>query len=213
MKLLVTSVLAIVALGLSSPAVATTPAANELPAVEPKGIMAFIDGIAVPFKVHMSIQLKYQGHAVTEAKVVDYNGEKAYRLRVDRDDIPDDYNSIYLYYDMKWQLLDDKKITPPPKPLYVPEPPRPAPKPQPTPAPVPPTPPQNPEPTRQKPADIGGRGGDDTPKPEPARPDKKEDVQEESSEVEEKPQNTKPVDESEATSEEEAANTDQKDEA
>lgn len=112
-----------------------------------------INGIDVPFEVLMYAQLEYQGHAVTYAEKVTWNGQAAYRLRVDRDIYRDDYDSFYLYFDMGWNLLRDEKLQ------ALPTPP-PAPEPQPaTPAPESETqtePEPKPEPVERRPGPIGG---------------------------------------------------------
>jgi hypothetical protein len=73
-----------------------------------------IDDVAIPYDVLMYAQMKYQGYAVTQAGIVIINGTQTYRLRVDRDSNPSDFDSIYLLYDMKWQLLGDQKTIAPP---------------------------------------------------------------------------------------------------
>ena len=79
---------------------------------------AVIDDIKIPFDVLIYVETKYPGHAITEARKVTAEGKEAYRLRVDRDSLANDYNSIYLFYDMKWNLLDDQKmVAPPPEPV------------------------------------------------------------------------------------------------
>lgn len=89
---------------------------------------AVIDDIAVPFKVMVYVETKYPGHTVTKAQKIIYKSKPAYRLRVDRDSMPDDYDSIYLIYDSKWKLLDDSKMSAP-TPVLLPIQPAPEPKP------------------------------------------------------------------------------------
>ena len=210
MKLLMVSGTALLALSLSNPAAATAPvtsaqtadqASQQAAAGDQPTMMIVIDGVAVPFDVQMGIQLKYQGHAVTKVAVVSHNGEQAYRLRVDRDDIPDDFDSIYLYYDMNWQYIDDKKMAPPAQPAFKPEPPRQAPmppKPKPAPAPEPPAPAQKPVNIEQG-AEVGGRGGSAEPEPETPQPDEKEDDTGDEPVKPEKPAETEPEDQNPAS--------------
>ena len=206
MKLFIVLGTALLALSLSNPAAATAPVTGappadqiaQQPAARDKPtMMIVIDGVAVPFEVQMSIQLKYQGHAVTKIAVVSHNGEQAYRLRVDRDDVPDDYESIYLYYDMKWQYIDDKKMAPPAQPAFKSEPPKPAsvqkPEPEPAPAAEPPAPAQKPINTEPV-TETGGRGGSEEPESETPQPDEEEDNAGGEPAKPEKPAETEPED-------------------
>lgn len=70
---------------------------------------ATIDDILVPYKVLEYAQMTYPGHAVTKVKKTIRDGQEVYRLRVDNDSIPDDYESIHLYYSMQWKLLAEEK--------------------------------------------------------------------------------------------------------
>ncbi len=76
---------------------------------------SMIDGIEIPYEVLEYAQLKYQGYAVTQASRTFHGGQAVYQLRVDRDDIPDDYDSIILLYDMKWKLIADERMVAPPQ--------------------------------------------------------------------------------------------------
>lgn len=103
----------------ATPATATTPENPETSTQKPPPSM--IDGIEVPFDVINYAQMKYQGHAITEVSKIKRGGKDVYKVRVDNDDIPDDYDSIILFYSMKWKLLDKDKLTPTPKPAYTPQ--------------------------------------------------------------------------------------------
>src|SRR5574338_873096 len=74
---------------------------------------SMITGVMVPYDVLEYAQLKYTGYAVIEATKVYYNSQQVYRLRVDRDDQINDFNSIYLYYDLNWKLITEDKTPPP----------------------------------------------------------------------------------------------------
>lgn len=75
-----------------------------------------LDGIDIPHAVLDYVQLTYEGHAVTKAERTVMNGREAYRLRVDRDDVANDYVSFTLLFDNKWQLFGKEDlVAPPPK--------------------------------------------------------------------------------------------------
>lgn len=96
---------------ISTPAQANAPeTASTVPHKLPSSM---IDGIEVPFEVLDYAQMKYQGYAVTQVRKVYRGNEQVYRLRVDRDDIPDDYDSIILLYSLKWKLIGDEKMVAP----------------------------------------------------------------------------------------------------
>ena len=85
-----------------------------------------IDGIDVPWEILEYIQMKYEGYAVTKADKIKRGNSELYRLRVDRDDQPGDYDSLAVLFDMQWKLVGEEKYaSPPPKPAAAP-----APKPQ-----------------------------------------------------------------------------------
>jgi hypothetical protein len=111
-----------------------------------------VDGIEIPMKILMQIQLKYQGYAVTKAKEASYNGKPAYQLLVANNDQANDYNGFYLLYDKNWQFLNEQKLTAPPAPKPAPQ-----------------TPPETPKPDEPALApaapDQGGRGAVEQPKP------------------------------------------------
>lgn len=116
-------------LSMANPSVANTPentkvASHKLPS-------STINGIEVPYEVLEYAQNKYQGHAVTQALKGFRNGQPVYQLRVDDDDNLYDDDCIYLFYDMKWKLLDDKKAFVPKQAAPVPK--REEPKPENTP--------------------------------------------------------------------------------
>lgn len=95
---------------------------TEAPPTNTKYVLTnTITGIDVPMEVLDYVQYQYIGHAVTKAEKIVRNGQDLYRLRVDRDDLANDYKSIILLYDMKWKLVGEEKLTPPPAPVVVPE--------------------------------------------------------------------------------------------
>lgn len=113
MRKLITTGLVIATLGVSGNAVANTPpdkptglitgsSAATMPA-------SIINNISVPYEVLMYAQLQYEGSAVTQVDKIKRDGKELYRLRVDKDDVADDYNSVYLIYDMKWLLVGEEK--------------------------------------------------------------------------------------------------------
>lgn len=82
-----------------------------------------LDGIEIPHAVLDYVQLTYEGHAVIKAERTMMNGREAYRLRVDRDDLANDYTSFTLLFDSKWQLFGKEElVAPPPKPAPQSEP-------------------------------------------------------------------------------------------
>jgi hypothetical protein len=83
-------------------------------------LSTIIDNVPVPYDVLVDAQMKYQGHAVTKVRqITSADGKQLYQLRVDNDDKLDDYKSSFLIYDMGWNLVDKKKMTPPPAPVEV----------------------------------------------------------------------------------------------
>ncbi len=83
----------------------------------PGSLSNMIDEVDVPWEILEYIQMKYEGHAVTKADRVTRGTSELYRLRVDRDDIATDYESIAVLFDMKWRLIGEEKYaTPPPPP-------------------------------------------------------------------------------------------------
>lgn len=81
-----------------------------------------LDGIDIPHAVLDYVQLTYEGHAVTKAERTVMNGREAYRLRVDRDDVANDYVSFTLLFDNKWQLFGKEELVAPPPPKPQPKP-------------------------------------------------------------------------------------------
>jgi hypothetical protein len=109
----------------------------------PGRLTNMIDDIDVPWEILEFVQMKYEGMAVTKAEKIKRNGTEIYRLRVDRDDIPTDYESLAVLFDMQWKFLGDEKYaSPPPKP-----------------APKPPEPVQETPPTTETNQIVGGNGG------------------------------------------------------
>ena len=83
----------------------------------PGTLTNMIDNIDVPWEILEYIQMKYEGHAVTKADKIRRGNSELYRLRVDRDDQINDYDSIAVLFDMKWRLVGEEKYaSPPPKP-------------------------------------------------------------------------------------------------
>lgn len=79
-----------------------------------------IGEVDVPWEILEYIQMKYEGHAVTKADKITRGTSELYRLRVDRDDVATDYESIAVLFDMKWRLIGEEKYaTPPPPPPVV----------------------------------------------------------------------------------------------
>jgi hypothetical protein len=116
MKRIFAAVLTVIALSISNAAVATTPgSSSQTPEKLPSSI---VDGIEVPFEVLDYAQMKYQGHAVTRAEKIFWNGRQVYRLWVDNSDVADG-DSRMLLYDMNWRLLGDDKVAAPPQPTYT----------------------------------------------------------------------------------------------
>lgn len=148
---------------MTAPTQANAPDPTNVDTATPvKPPASMIDNTEVPYDVLEYAQMKYQGHAVTQVRKVYRGNEQVYRLRVDRDDIPDDYDSIILLYTLKWKLIGDEKLVAPPKPRFIP--------------PVQPDPQPRDE-ARQQPREEpskpeGGRGSGQTnsPKPEPIEP-------------------------------------------
>lgn len=120
MKLFLVSILTITLFGLGSIAKADNRVpSGQLPPTNPntRRLVSTIDGIDVPYDVLNYIQTEYMGHTVTQANKIERDGRQAYRLRVDRDDLANDYESFYLIYDSSWKLISGKeKIQPPPPP-------------------------------------------------------------------------------------------------
>lgn len=107
----------------------------ESPPVTPEftmsGITNVIDGIEVPQEVLEYVQLTYDGHAVTKAQRTVRDGQNVYRLRVDRDDLQNDYSSFSLIFSTDWKLLGRERAeVPKPKPEPVKVKPQDKPKPE-----------------------------------------------------------------------------------
>jgi hypothetical protein len=75
-----------------------------------------IDGIEIPQELLEYIQYYFEGHAVTKAEKIRRGGQELYRLRVDRDDVLNDYSSFLLVFDLEWKFLQFEKQAPPPAP-------------------------------------------------------------------------------------------------
>lgn len=178
MKKLFATLLTVGTLFFAASAQATAPQTQEEFNATANPPASMIDGIEVPYNVLEYAQMKYQGHAVTQVQRVYRGSEQVYRLRVDRDDIPDDFNSIMLFYNLKWKLIGDEKMIAPQVPRYV------APKPQ-----------EDQQKARPKPQDRdqedrsqpGGRGGGESEDPQPAEPEEPTDPEEPIDEDEELP--------------------------
>lgn len=113
MRKLITTGLIIATLGVSGNAVANTPPAKPTGFITGSSAAAMpasiINNISVPYEVLMYAQLQYEGSAVTQVDKIKRDGKELYRLRVDKDDVADDYNSVYLIYDMRWMLVGEEK--------------------------------------------------------------------------------------------------------
>jgi hypothetical protein len=189
MKKLVIISLLISTLGFSGLTLATgqhsIAAPDPTPAVvKNDNTASMIDDIAVPLEVILYAQTKYQGSAITQARKVFKDGKQLFSLRVDNDTVADDYTSIYLLYDEKWQLAGEDKIAPP-QPRKVekkqPEPPKEEPKQEettssPAPASAPPAPVNNTntgstttQPDNGGSQQNGGHGGGPTPTTTPTQ--------------------------------------------
>ncbi|MBW3568890.1 hypothetical protein KY385_02050 [Candidatus Parcubacteria bacterium] len=118
MKLRIALAFTISMLGLGGTVSAAPSGEDTKPA--PSFLSTVIDNVPVPYDVLIYAQMKYQGHAVTEVKQISLSDRQVYQLRVDDDDVLNDYTGIHLIYDTGWNLLDQKKLTPPP-PVVVPE--------------------------------------------------------------------------------------------
>jgi len=96
-----------------------TEAQSQIPPSPPETrLTSLIDDIGVPLDILTAVQVEFQGHAVTKAQQITVNGQPAYQLRVDADDIPDDYDSILLIFDANWKFIEEKK-TQPPQPVVI----------------------------------------------------------------------------------------------
>jgi hypothetical protein len=94
-------------LSFGSVAIAVTPAANtEASTPLPS---SNVDGVDVPFEVLDYVQMKYQGYAVTGAS----RTGSGYQLRANNSDVPSGGKTIYLSYDSKWHLLNDRQVNAP----------------------------------------------------------------------------------------------------
>jgi hypothetical protein len=79
-----------------------------------------IDNIIVPFDVLTAIQMYFEGYAVTHVDQVQRNGQPAYRLQVDRDDVNNNADSFYLVFDSKWDYLGREAYVAPKPPAPAP---------------------------------------------------------------------------------------------
>ena len=75
---------------------------------------AMINDIVVPYEVMIYVETEYPGHTVTDADKVTRSGTKGLRLRIDNDIYANERESVYLFYDAKWKLIEEEKITAPP---------------------------------------------------------------------------------------------------
>jgi hypothetical protein len=128
MKLAILAGLTIGLLSLSGVALADKHAANgQLPPTNPstRRLSSTIDDIDVPFDVLNYIQTEYIGHTVTQARRITRNGQQAYQLRVDRDDVANDNDSFYLIYDSNWKLISGKEKVQSSPPAAAPQPQKP----------------------------------------------------------------------------------------
>lgn len=112
-----------------------------------------IDNIIVPFDVLTAIQMYFEGYAVTHVTRIERNGQPAYRLQVDRDDMNNNADSFYLVFDAKWDYIGREAYVAP-KP---PTPPAPQPKPDDRKEEEKPEKPEKPEEAEEP----GGQGGGD----------------------------------------------------
>lgn len=115
-KLMITG-LVVVAVGLNSSIATSLPRGGvetQAGSRQSHPPSELIDGIKVPYGVLAYVQIKYQGHAVTQARKAMKDGKQIYSLRVDRDTASNDYKSFYLLFDLKWSLIGKQKMSPPP---------------------------------------------------------------------------------------------------
>ncbi|MBA3758348.1 hypothetical protein H0X10_01825 [Candidatus Saccharibacteria bacterium] len=121
MKILLTGGLLVAVLSVSSFAVVSgeqSPStANDTKLSDGRVLTNNIDGIDVPLEVLEYVQFEYPGHAVTKAEKTNRNGAQVYRIRADRDDMINDYESTILLYDLKWKLIGNEKPIAPAKPI------------------------------------------------------------------------------------------------
>lgn len=128
MRKLIAASLMVLTLSATSTVLATpsTPAASEPTKQATNGNMpsSFVDNIEIPYDVWIYAQTQYQGLAITHANKVNGGGKQAYRVRLDHDSNSEDSKtSMYLFYDVKWQLTtEEKTFTPPPSQLETPQP-------------------------------------------------------------------------------------------
>lgn len=121
MKKLILACLISAVIGYGSSASANSQATSgQLPPTNPTThrLSSTIDDIDIPFDVLNYIQTEYMGHTVTKARRIARNGQQAYQLRVDRDDVANDSDSFYLIYDSNWKLISGKEkvqSSPPPQ--------------------------------------------------------------------------------------------------
>jgi hypothetical protein len=118
MKKLIVVGLFIITLAFSGLTFVQTPYSSAAPdpptpVVVNDNTASMIDDIQVPLEIVLYAQTKYQGSAITHASKVFRNGKQLFSLRVDTDTVADDYTSIYLLYDEKWQLVSEDKLAPP----------------------------------------------------------------------------------------------------
>lgn len=101
----------LIGLLITQPAHASAPEVSE--SVKHSMPASLIDNVEVPYEVLEYAQMKYQGFAVTQVVKNYRNNESVYVLRVDNDDIPNDFHSINLIYSANWKLLGEEKMTAP----------------------------------------------------------------------------------------------------
>ncbi|MDQ3064882.1 MAG: hypothetical protein M3Q36_01275 [bacterium] len=72
-----------------------------------------LNDIKIPDEILMDIQMEFQGFAVTKAAKVNRNDRELYQLRVDKSDIPINYDGFYLYFDRDWKFVEREDIQAP----------------------------------------------------------------------------------------------------
>ncbi|MDQ3123496.1 MAG: hypothetical protein M3Q14_02345 [bacterium] len=114
MKKLLILTLILATLSFGNAAVANTPDASESPTSKTQwSSYSMLNDIQIPDEILMDIQMEYQGFAVTKATKVNHNGADLYQLKVDRSDIPVDYDGFYLYFDKDWKMVEKEDIDAP----------------------------------------------------------------------------------------------------
>lgn len=118
MRRLITVGLAAITLAVANVTVLHSVGAQSDPGASPPAAaphempVSFIDDIAIPYDVLDYVHMTYQGHAVIHAHKMRRGGQEVYRLQIASDEKSS--QSIYLFYDMNWQLLGDEPVAAPP---------------------------------------------------------------------------------------------------